>query len=119
VGFVIAGLLFFYLSRRKTNQNETLMSAAAWVAFVCATMIIGFAIAYCRTGLIDTANNSQVNDPNISLYFSIVTWTTLGYGDFRPTPAARPFAAAEAIVGYLAMVMAIGYVALFLRRASD
>ena len=33
------------------------------------------------------------------LYFSAVTFTTLGYGDFRPAPGFRPWAAAEAGIG--------------------
>lgn len=34
-------------------------------------------------------------------YFSIVTFTTLGYGDFRPVEECRLVAATEAIVGYI------------------
>jgi hypothetical protein len=32
-----------------------------------------------------------------------VTWTTVGYGDFRPSEPARLYAASEAMVGYLFM----------------
>ncbi|QEL15592.1 ion channel [Limnoglobus roseus] len=31
--------------------------------------------------------------------FSIVTWTTLEHGDFRPTPESRLYGASEAFVG--------------------
>ncbi|MGA1198981.1 MAG: potassium channel family protein, partial [Candidatus Latescibacterota bacterium] len=34
-----------------------------------------------------------------AIYFSIVTFTTLGYGDFAPAGWARPFAAIEGFVG--------------------
>jgi voltage-gated potassium channel Kch len=34
-----------------------------------------------------------------AIYFSIVTFTTLGYGDFSPVSWARPFAAIEGFVG--------------------
>ena len=37
------------------------------------------------------------------LYFSIVTWTTLGYGDFRPSPDTRMYAASQAVLGYFYM----------------
>ena len=33
----------------------------------------------------------------------MITWTTVGYGDFTPSPAARPYAAIEAMVGYMFM----------------
>lgn len=42
------------------------------------------------------------------LYFSMVTWTTLGYGDFSPTKGARFFAASEALLGYIYMAALIG-----------
>lgn len=38
-----------------------------------------------------------------ALYFSTVTWTTLGYGDIHPSADARAYAAIEAFFGYLFM----------------
>lgn len=34
-------------------------------------------------------------------YFSIVTFTTLGYGDYQPSIAARVWAQSEALLGYV------------------
>lgn len=45
-----------------------------------------------------------------SLYFSIVTWTTLGYGDFQPKPALRLLAAMQAVYGYLFLGLIVGSV---------
>lgn len=36
-----------------------------------------------------------------SLYFSITTFTTLGYGDFSPLPENRLMAGGEALLGYI------------------
>ena len=36
-----------------------------------------------------------------AVYFSTVTFTTLGYGDYRPSPDARPVAALQAVLGYI------------------
>lgn len=41
-------------------------------------------------------------------YFSIITWTTLGYGDFRPSPEARMYAASQALLGYFYMGLLLG-----------
>jgi hypothetical protein len=35
------------------------------------------------------------------LYFSIITFTTVGYGDFTPSPVARILAGGEALAGYV------------------
>jgi hypothetical protein len=40
------------------------------------------------------------NDVPNALYFSIVTFTTLGYGDMQPIPKMRIVAASQALVGY-------------------
>ncbi len=42
-----------------------------------------------------------------SLYFSIVTFTTLGYGDFSPSPDFQMWAAAEALIGAALMAVFI------------
>jgi len=59
-----------------------------------------FAFLYMVNGLHD-GNNSLVNDPASCLYFSVVTWTTLGYGDLHPSENSRFYAGLEAIYGYL------------------
>jgi hypothetical protein len=48
---------------------------------------IGFsATEYLYFGLKDmTKNGDEIHDPIISLYFSVVTLTTVGYGDFVPS----------------------------------
>src|SRR5690554_7474421 len=39
-----------------------------------------------------------IGDFITSLYFSIVTWTTLGYGDLKPTDELRLLASLEALM---------------------
>lgn len=41
------------------------------------------------------------------LYFSVVTFTTLGYGDFHPYPKMRLLSATEAVLGAALMAMFI------------
>jgi hypothetical protein len=52
---------------------------------------------------------AQVRDPDgwDAIYFSIVTFTTLGYGDFRPAPSLRLLAGAEAAIGAALMAVFI------------
>ncbi|MCC1498372.1 potassium channel family protein [Alcanivorax sp. 1008] len=66
--------------------------------YVC---IIGFAAHYLHHGIMYSGD--IVHEPAASLYFSVVTWTTLGYGDFQPTEAVRGLAASQALLGTLFM----------------
>jgi hypothetical protein len=72
-----------------------------WAASLVAGMIELYAVIYRFSGLID--DTTPVTSPSDFLYFSIVTWTTLGYGDLKPTQLSRMFAASEALLGYIAM----------------
>ena len=51
-----------------------------------------------------------------SIYFSVVTWTTLGYGDFRPSNEIKLWVIAEAILGYVYMGLLIGKLLLLGQR---
>lgn len=55
-------------------------------------------------GIIDTAVESAVASGVTEnffdyIYYSAVTFTTLGYGDFKPCAAARLYAAGETLLG--------------------
>ncbi|MEJ2815973.1 potassium channel family protein [Caulobacter sp. CCG-8] len=69
-----------------------------------ATAIVIYARLYALIGLRDNALTPvrSVHDFASSLYFSNVTWTTLGYDDITAVaPLARLFADAEALNGSL------------------
>ena len=44
-----------------------------------------------------------------ALYFSIITWTTTGYGDLVPVGASRWFACSEALLGTLFKRTSVGF----------
>jgi hypothetical protein len=63
--------------------------------------------AVTNCGLIDSNGNVTVKNFWDALYFSIVTWTTLGYGDIIPSRMMRPFVEGEVIDGWISMTVAI------------
>jgi Ion channel len=69
-------------------------------------LILIFACMYCDLGLLGSPMPPQTIGTGI--YFSIVTWTTLGYGDLHPSAGLWPVAAAEAVIGYLFSGILIG-----------
>jgi carbon storage regulator CsrA len=79
---------------------------------VMSFVLIGyFALMYKAFGVITPDSNgiSKPLDWLNALYFSVVTWTTLGYGDFRPeNDATKIFVMTEALLGYIYMGVFIG-----------
>jgi hypothetical protein len=72
-------------------------------------VILAFAGIYQGHGLDKMPAVDLANDENYtSLYFSIVTWTTLGYGDLVAKADIRMVAAVEALLGYFSFGMLVG-----------
>ncbi|MHC4394512.1 MAG: potassium channel family protein [Planctomycetota bacterium] len=73
-----------------------------WQFYYVALIILAFAHFYQIKGIINTDGN-MVKEYIPSIYFSVVTFTTLGYGDFKPAEQIRMVAALEAFLGYICM----------------
>jgi hypothetical protein len=74
-----------------------------FVGILCG--IFSFASLYETLGIKDSGNGQAIYDRVSCLYFSIASWTTLGYGDVFPTLEGRLYAASESLVGYVAMAL--------------
>ena len=61
----------------------------------------------------------QIASLNDYLYFSAVTYTSLGYGDVVPVAMMRPIAAAEALVGLVMIGWTASITYLEMRRVWD
>jgi len=92
--------------------NKNIKSQFFHIAFVLSLylplVIYAFAKLYEKYGLIH--NNEIIHSFSVSLYFSIVTWTTLGYGDYQPIENLHLWAASEALFGYIFMALLIASV---------
>jgi hypothetical protein len=76
--------------------------------FYLPLYIYSFARIYEEGGLIYSGNIIHEFYP--SLYFSVVTWTTLGYGDYQPSESVQLWAAGQAFFGYIFMAVFIGII---------
>jgi len=75
--------------------------------------ICSFAFYYKQFGLIGSETTPIPNDFDY-LYFSAVTFSTLGYGDFSPAVYSRAVAAIEALYGNLHLGMIAGTIFLII-----
>lgn len=79
--------------------------------FLTLLFLIGyFALIYKSFGVIspDAVTASKLNWLD-AIYFSVITWTTLGYGDFHPgSDQVKIFVMLEALLGYIYMSVLVG-----------
>lgn len=88
--------------------NGTLLVITFWTLIGHgAALIVLFAGIYHGFGLVHSGPAGPVSLAD-GLYFSIVTWTTLGYGDFTPPADIRLIAAMQALLGYAFFVIIVG-----------
>jgi len=88
-------------------------------------LILFCAILYTFTGLnyqgeylaysVEQTTNENVNFFLSSLYYSVVTFTTLGYGDFTPVGISRAIAAVEAFTGSFTIAL---FVVVFVKKMT-
>lgn len=114
-----AFLVSFLNPGSKTDGRRSIAFVLPFISVNILAMIVLFAEIYQRTGLANSGNPQPVGNAWSCVYFSVVTWTTLGYGDIVPFgPASRAFAAAEALLGYVVMGLMIAALVNILRPRS-
>ena len=117
----IASLLDFI---RKSGEVSLEAIYASILVYLLAAFM--WAFVYTFLELVDPGsfNTGPLRPDELLLvfeYYSLVTLTTLGYGDIAPvTQVARAFSTLEAIVGQLYLVVAVAWlVGMYVSRKSN
>jgi hypothetical protein len=64
-------------------------------------LIVCFAVAYLASAHLLRMNDLQGPSIGNGLYFSVITQTTIGYGDLQPVSFGKVLAVGQALVGSL------------------
>lgn len=117
----ITYFLFKDLIRSKKVTSSVIIGAFA--GYFMIGVITFFIFAFLNNTYPDTLNIDSDSEGGIqdTFYFSFITLTTIGYGDFAPTSSlGQRIAILEGLIGqfYLAIVMAI-LVGKYLSRNSE
>lgn len=105
-------LLVIIVRDNEANTRQVIRFAALSITFMLV-QILSFALLYKVAGLNLPANSSEVTTTDY-VYFSAITWTTVGYGDITPSPNSRLITASESISGYIYMGIFIGTLGSFM-----
>lgn len=106
LGRLVFGRIVFGYGEKPWHS----LVVGAAVIVICA--VLYWELAAIAPGNLTAPAAAVAYRPDIgeAAYFSLVTFTTLGYGDFQPKPAYRLWAGAEAMLG--AAIMAVFVVCL-------
>ncbi len=98
LGFYYSILIAMHINGFKEKANR--LAGLSIMTLGILMMIVGFGGLYV---FLEVQDDKHKVDMYGGLYFSIVTWTTLGYGDITPIGTARLAASIEALLGYIMM----------------
>ncbi len=105
----------------RVAPNDTWMYTryfVFWIGLIVTCAFVYHALGYLPgNGLVDSVSpETNPHDFRTALYFSIVTGTTVGYGDILPHGFSRGLAAIEAILSF---VLLAGFVTQIASRRQD
>ncbi len=96
--------LTYHIFNASGDDDGDYGSVLGFVLLVLTWIIVVFAVIYWRYGLVSSATGqlAPITFPT-ACYFSVTTWTTLGYGDFAPPPRIRHITSIQALLGFIGM----------------
>jgi len=92
---------WFRLHRHSLGKTVAMVTTVLGLFAVHTVEVWIWAFAHLMAGVVDGLENA--------VYFSTVTFSTLGYGDIVPATGWRVFAALEAMNGFLLIGWSIAY----------
>ena len=95
----------FHTLQRIYGGQGILWQELARSVFNVFLLLLAFALIYQKIGIVDTTHDGKPLNYNfwICCYYSVMTFTTTGYGDFEPQGIGRVLASIQALIGYLVL----------------
>jgi hypothetical protein len=119
-GFAVISILNFIFSEQQVTRQTISAAVAVYLLLALMWTFIYRLIENLYPESFAVAHDKLLLAENIYLYFSLVTITTLGYGDITPIGNhAVSFAVLEAITGQIYLVVVVAwFVGMYVSRKS-
>lgn len=109
--------LFSFLSEGQVLQYSLLKSSKKIIVFFLFVVILVISLGTIMYMVEGSLPGSQFNDIPTSIYWAIVTMTTVGYGDITPdTPIGRFISAIVMLIGYTIIAVPTGIVSVTMMK---
>jgi len=118
LGFLVITVVLFIelgyaIVRTRSLDTEgvefKIIARAALFLFDSTYLLLATITAFAALYLLCPVINVACTSGKDALYFSIVTFTTLGYGDLTPNDQFKIVAAGQAVLGYITLGLIVGY----------
>jgi len=118
--FAVISILIFIFSEETVTRQTISAAVAVYLLLALMWTFIYRLIENLYPGSFAVAHDQLQGAANIYLYFSLVTITTLGYGDITPIGSkAVSLAVLEAVTGQIYLVVVVAwFVGLYVSRKS-
>lgn len=95
----------FSTLQRIYGDEGNLWKELGLTVFNVFLFLLAFSAIYYEIGTVDTTikGNPITQDFWACCYFSVITFTSTGFGDFRPQGIGRVLASVQALIGYLVL----------------
>ncbi len=96
--------LMYHIFNESGDEGGDYGSVLTFVLLFLVWIIAVFCVIYWQYGLIASSTGQLENVSFLNAaYFSVTTWTTLGYGDFVPPQRIRHITSIQAMLGFIGM----------------
>jgi hypothetical protein len=121
LAFAIISILNFIFTEETVTRQTISAAVAVYLLMALMWTFIYRLIANLYPGSFAVAHDALHSAENVYLYFSLVTITTLGYGDITPVGSqAIALSVLEAITGQIYLVVVIAwFVGLYVSKKSS
>ncbi|NBB80600.1 MAG: hypothetical protein GVY36_14340 [Verrucomicrobia bacterium] len=111
-------LLIYSIFNTAGDNNGDYEGSLSITWKVIFAMIFVFMIIYWKSGLYYDGKKEEIGVLD-AFYFSVTTWTTLGYGDFLPGERMRHITSIQAIYGQVSMGVWIAAIGLWIGQRTE
>ena len=116
--FLMIQCAIYHIFNSTGDEGGDFSGAVTFMFFLVSWIILVYAVMYLKSGLVINGEFTEVSFFE-SLYFSITTWTTLGYGDISPSPRMRLITSSQALMGYVSMGVWIAVLGAWIVQRSE
>lgn len=110
MAIIIVAILHYIFLQQDVSADLIAGAIVAYLLMALMWSLLYGVLEAAHPGSFNLPNGTLQTQPGLFRYFSIVTITTVGYGDITPvTPSARAFANLEAVVGQLYLVILVSW----------